>query len=71
MKKILFILFFLFSISLIRAQVGVGTTTPTTMLDVVGDINNTTGIYYGGKTSPLNLELARILPNVANNFVSI
>jgi hypothetical protein len=71
MKKILFSTALLFSIFIVNAQVGVGTITPTTMLDVVGDINLTTGIYYGGKTSPLSIELVRVTPTIANDYIEI
>jgi hypothetical protein len=52
-------------------NVGIGTFLPQTKLDVVGDSNITTGAYYGGKTSPMNLEILRAIPIALNNTIEI
>jgi trimeric autotransporter adhesin len=54
-------------------DVGIGNSNPTTKLDITGSTNVSTGYYYGGINSPMNLEITRSLPVDAftNNAVEI
>ncbi len=52
-------------------NVGIGKKVPVSKLDVVGDTNVTAGYFYGGISSPANLEIIRTMPTVVNNTVEI
>ncbi|PIR63589.1 MAG: hypothetical protein COU64_03990, partial [Candidatus Pacebacteria bacterium CG10_big_fil_rev_8_21_14_0_10_40_26] len=52
-------------------NVGIGSTSPTSKLDVLGAINASAGYYYGGTGSPLSVELTRTVPTTVDDYVEI
>ena len=56
---------------LTNGNVGIGISVPVAKLDVVGNLNVTQGYYYGGVTSPANIELIRAVPTTINDFIEI
>jgi fibronectin-binding autotransporter adhesin len=54
-----------------NGNVGIGSAAPAFKLDVAGNINATTGYYYGGAGSPLSVELTRTVPTTVNDYVEI
>ena len=53
-------------------KVGIGNNlSPAAILDVIGDMTLSTGYYYGGKSSPANVEISRSLATAVNSTVEI
>lgn len=73
MKNLITIFAFFISVSLVQAQVGIGTTTPATTLDVNGGFTiRETAITVAGNTAsiPANVSLVR-LTGTATGTISI
>ena len=55
----------------VDGKIGVGNIAPISRVDISGDANVTAGYFYGGTSSPANLEIIRTMPIVVNNTVEI
>lgn len=76
MKKLIFTLLSFVSLQLTHAQnVGIGTSSPGSKLDVNGSLNASSGYYANtsgnAPTSPINKELTINLPNTAASTIEI